>query len=397
MRAMGITCGIGSMLLGARQSGFEIVGNIDWRRYYHLYDKEGRNTFKENFPGAFFLKHFHELSGDQLNDILGIDLVMGHPECGNYSQLNKNRNHDKTNPADIPLFINMIAEIRPRYFVMDDLPELFCAVPMSYYVEKLPDYDLFPEWISNYHYGNVQKNRKRMFMIGALKEEEFVFTPGESDHDRTVSAVIGDIDYRIGFLPNHEPINTTNYTRRGKHMRFRDDQPTWAEVQDYFASKPEGHIFEYHGPDGIILKRPGFRKCHWNAHSGVLTGQNPDIHPLRNLPFTIRERARLQGFPDDFIFYGSVLESDGSWDHDRNNHMVKQTGKAMPIQFCRYVSGIIGASINLQNPVSTNHRKLTPHEKITAAKQWFCENVGYSLPITACDHCWEGRCLRRKS
>jgi DNA (cytosine-5)-methyltransferase 1 len=390
MKAIGITCGIGSMLVGARAAGFEVVGNVEWRRYYHKVDKSGNNTFRHNFPGAFLVNNWDSLSAEQKESIVGkIDIALGHPECGSYSQLNMNRASQVTNPGDIPLFIDLVSKIKPRFFVMDDLPMAFCAVPMSEYAAKLPEYDLFPEMISNCHYGNIQKNRKRMFMLGALKTEKFVFIPGEFQHDLTMEKVMGDILGKEGQgIPNHEIHTLRGTTSRGRHLRHREDQPTWAEIQEYFASQPEGRILQYHGPEGEMMNRPGFRKAHWEGHSGVLTGQNPDVHPVKNLPLTIRERARIQGFPDSFEFIGAVINEDGTWDHEKNNPLVKQTGKAMPIQFCTYISKLIYNHINwLDTPEITAQRFLPDNDYVKSAKEWFCENVGYSDQGKACQFC----------
>ena len=62
MKAIGMTCGVGSLLIGAKKVGFEVVGNIEWRPYYHT------NTFTYNFPGAFLIKKGNELSENELNN-----------------------------------------------------------------------------------------------------------------------------------------------------------------------------------------------------------------------------------------------------------------------------------------------------------------------------------------
>ena len=92
MRALGLTCGMGSMLIGARAAGFKIVGNVEWRKYYYT------NTFTGNFKGAFMVPSIDAAPEEGLKNI---DLVMGHPECGNFSNLRTNapKYHD---PADIP-------------------------------------------------------------------------------------------------------------------------------------------------------------------------------------------------------------------------------------------------------------------------------------------------------
>ena len=57
--------------------------------------------------------------------------------------------------------------------------------------------------------------------------------------------------------------------------------------------------------------RIGFLKGHWDGPSHVLTGGNAILHHHRCDPYTIRERARIQGFPDDFTFYGTVMGGRG--------------------------------------------------------------------------------------
>ena len=47
-KAIGLTSGIGSMLIGADIAGFSVIGNIEWRGYYRLKDHNDKNTFIEN-------------------------------------------------------------------------------------------------------------------------------------------------------------------------------------------------------------------------------------------------------------------------------------------------------------------------------------------------------------
>lgn len=389
-KALGLTSGIGSMLIGARNAGFEVVGNIEWRNYYRLIDDQGRNTFVENFPGAYMARGLADLP-DLPEDI---DLAMGHPECGMYSILNipnKNSTLDKFDAGDIPLFLEYVAKIKPRYFVMDDLPPSFNALPMQGYMDLLPEYDLFPEWISNYNYGNIQKHRKRMFMIGSLKSENYVFEPGELEEfpDWTVRSKIGDIEGKWGSLPNHEEHTTEGPGQRFLHMRHRGDRPTWAEVQSHFKKhyKPKQN-FQYHGKDGGMTVRPSLARMDYDWTSTVLTGGNPMMHPDICLPISIRERARIQGFPDDFEFFGTELVK-GKWEHNsKNSSMVKQTGKAMPIEFNEHVSRHIMGHIQGKPVNVSGQRFLKPDKMITQAKLDFCEASGYTDQDKACNNCW---------
>lgn len=404
MRAIGITCGIGSMLVGARQAGFEISGNVEWRKYYHEQDQQGRNTFKSNFPGADFVYNLDHMSQSEIEKFFGADLALGHPECGNFSRLsgaNIKAGHDRRlDPADIPLFVDLVAKLKPRFFVMDDLPGSFAAFPMSEYAKRLPDYDLFPEWISNWGYGNVQKGRNRMFMLGALRSEGWVFFAGENEHTTTMRDILEDLPEPMAGsnYPNHDPHWQEADCFRALNLGGYRKMNTWAQVTEYFRDKRGGFTLEYPTKDGRMVKRIGFLKAHWDGPCHVLTGGNAILHHIRCTPLTIRERARVQGFPDDFVFYGTITNEKGEWNHEANQHMVRQTGKAMPVQFCRYVSKQIAAQINGQEFESSGRRVIPPNKDVSDAKMWYCDNVGYGkTQEKACEACWlKSKCPIRK-
>jgi len=405
LKAIGITCGIGSMLVGAKHAGFDVVGNIEWRKYYHHEDAHGRNTFTENFPGAVFPTSLDHMTPDEIEKFMGVELALGHPECGNFSQLsgaNVNRKTMAMDPADIPLFVDMVAKLKPRYFAMDDLPKSLMAYPMVKYAEKLPEYDLFPEWVSNWGYGNVQKGRNRMFMVGSLKKEKWAFRAGEFTHQLKVKDVLEDLPEprRGSNVPNHDPYDLERDCARALNLHEYRRKHSWGAVKEYFADKPGGFTLpltlrEDMQQDRISRglppnsKRIGFLKGHWDGPSHVLTGGNATFHALRNEPYTVRERARIQGFPDDFVFYGTTLNDKGEWDHDVNRlTMVKQTGKAMPVQFCKYVSEQVAASIQQRKFTASGNRVIDANAHVDDAKKWYCENVGYADQERACDACW---------
>jgi site-specific DNA-cytosine methylase/very-short-patch-repair endonuclease len=314
--------------------------------------------------------------------------------CGNFSLLgsvNKGAKEKLMDPTDIPLFIDLVAQFRPRFFVMDDLPRSFGAFPMSEYTKRLPDYDLFPEWVSNWGYGNVQRHRDRMFMLGSLKKERWVFRPGEEEHADTLATCIGDMaEPGKSNLANHYPAARREKAQKNFSMRFKGDRPTWAEVSEYAKTswKP-GQSMTYYAEDDTIKLKPGCKIEHWDWHgASVQDGGSYKLHPIRFDNLTLRERARIQGFPDDFIFYGAVLNERGEFNPDKNVHMSKQTGKAMPIQFCRYVSSQVAAHILKEPFASSGKRLLNPNEFVDDAKRTYCETVGYADQKRACGECW---------
>lgn len=408
MRAVGLTCGVGSMLIGARVAGFDVVGNVEWRKYYHIKDDQGRNTFTENFPRAFFVERLDQLNSDQIESLKGIDLAMGHPECGAYSALNTREGSEK-DPGDISLFISMIKELMPRFFVMDNMPRSLVGCPVQSWAESLPEYDLFPEWVSNYNYGNVQKWRNRFFMIGALKNEGFVFRPGESANRKTSAEVLQGISKKdpchVGVDPDGDSGQKDLIGRKMSHTQvaawFRNPQEVWDEIQERgleFADdrtksmlNPSLKLWNlpYVSKDGKVRRRIGFCKLIPDDGAYLLIGMPQVFHPTTGLPLTCRERARIQGCPDDFIF---VL------DDMCGAKMAKQTGKFMPVQFCEYAARQIAAHIRGGEFEHTGKRLIKSNPYVDQAKIWYCKNVGYGHQETVCKECWmdEGKCKSKR-
>ena len=125
------------------------------------------------------------------------------------------------------------------------------------------------------------------------------------------------------------------------------------------------------------------------------------FHPKRNLPLSLRERARVQGFPDYFKFYGTKYDETGLWNHTANVAMINQTGKAMPLQFCNFVADQI--KMFLEDTASrkfSGKRLIRPNEHVTKAKYWYCNNIGYGESQKfACMNCWisDKDCHNKKS
>ena len=391
MRAIGFTCGIGSMLVGARQAGFDIIGNVEWRKYYHKADEEGKNTFIENFPGAYLVKNEEDLTEEQKKELYGIDLAMGHPECGNFSNLSCTAQFKKSfaemnkDCGDIPIFVNLVRKYKPRFFIQDNLPKSLIGYPMHLWAEALPEYDLFPEWISNWGYGNIQKFRNRFFMIGALKEEHYVFKPGEKQNTITTRELLKNLP-----KTNHDEHTLVGNTAKGRGVYTEDRHMNWAEYKKYMLQAKDGETLPYKSKDGTWKKHIGHRKGFKDGYVPVITGGCPIANPFTGLPFSMRERCRIQGLPDDFILYGTIYEDDGTWSHYRNMALVKQTGKCMPVQFCYYVSQQIADHINgkIEPYDPKKHtRILNPNIEVEKAKKWYCDTVGYTNQDGACDFC----------
>jgi len=396
LTAFGITSGVGSMLVGADALGFKVVGNVEFRDYYRFKNSSSQSSLPNYFTGAFQARGIRDVPKDMLPT--RIDFAAGHPECGLYSRLSHSITNDSyramrnSDAGDIPLFLRIVSELQPRFFLMDDLPGSFEALPMAEYVKMLPNYDLFPEWISNWGYGNIQKHRNRMFIVGALKSEKFAFQPGEFQHDFVLRDALRGLP-ELGGIANHSPVDLDYAPGRYVNMGYYGHRPTWRELAVSMAGVGHKSI-EYYSPAGVKKSRPGTLSPKIDGFCPVLSGQFNPLHPERVGPLTIRERARIQGFPDSFIFYHDEqgpfrpiwepYNSDGQ-------RGIKQTGKAMPIQFCTYVADQIKAHINKTEFKTTGARVIKPNPKVDKAKEEFCQLSGYADQDRACKSCWKNQ------
>ena len=208
-----------------------------------------------------------------------------------------------------------------------------------------------------------------------------------------------DILDLLGFEDNEEMKNHANVVPeyvpgRYVNMRHHGDRPSWADIRSSNQSF-ETNI-PYFTPDGVGKIRPGTRSPSWDGWCPVLSGGFNPIHPIRRLPLSIRERARIQGFPDDFVFHHDEIGPDRkTWEpyNSDGQRGIKQTGKAMPLQFCTFVAAQVKAHILGEGWHQAPTRVIKPNDKVSEAKREFCRLSGYSNPEAAKRNCWLGEPL----
>lgn len=225
-------------------------------------------------------------------------------------------------------------------------------------------------------------------MIGALKSENFVFRPLEID----LPLQLKDIMHGLPKL-NQDVHTEEGNMSKGKGL-FGDEPMTWGQYKEFMLREKDGVTITYLAKDGTWKTHVGWRKAFSDGYVPVITGGCPIANPFTGLPFTVRERCRIQGLPDDFEIIGTKFLDDGTWNHSRNSSVIKQTGKCMPVQFCKYVTQQIQDHIKM--PTDQYHseqlRILNSNPLINEAKEWYCKNVGYGHQEVVCSQCWIKDC-----
>ena len=314
---------------------------------------------------------------------------MAIPECGNFSNLRVKKTAKLKDAADLPLFADLIIEFKPKFFVMDNLPKSLMGFTIESWMDKLSkEYNLFPEWISNYHYGNTQINRRRFFLIGARKEyEDFVFQPGEFEHDKMLGDVIGDLPLtknilEINHVHSHDSSVLKGWGPHNFDLTIGKDHVTLADFKEVIRDYRPKKNFTYYNRSGESKLRPGYLKIVLDNYSPVLFGGGsaPDNHYRADTlnPLTMRERLRIQGAPDDFI----LQPLDYMDDNATYMAVYKQTGKFMPVEFCHYIADQIQHYLEGKEfKRATGKRFIKTNPYINYAKKESCR-------LYMCKECW---------
>ena len=326
MRAIDFFCGTGGFSRGAHDAGFDVVAAFD-------IDPILTSSFEKNFPDTkLFLNDIAQLTGEGiLADIGGgeIDLIFGGPPCQGFSSIGKRQISDPRRTL-LRHFFRLVAEIQPAVFVMENVqglaykearPELDAAIaliPCHYTV-------LSPIILDASEFGAATK-RKRMFVIGYdpdrcgelnVADIDAAKRPAVSVAD-ALSGLLGarkvpsdDETPDVWKITNCEELSVYAKTLLSHDMTFTGNLRTVHSdaIMSRFADLPQGkvdkigrhHRLEWAGQCPTIRAGTGPDK---GSHQAVRP-----VHPDENRVITVREAARLQGFPDNHLFHPTIWHS----------------------------------------------------------------------------------------
>lgn len=304
--------GPGGMSLGLEKAGFDVLYAFD-------YDEKAVATYCHNLGNKGHVADAFKLTGAEILETIGLkmgelSLFSGGPPCQGFSKQKRGAHLGDHRNALIYEYMRLVKEIQPRFFIFENVA-IFGQKRGKKYVEEmkqiLSDYKLFPHFYNCANYGLAQ-TRERFIMVGCRSDQGVSFRIPNHTVKKwlTIGKVLSD-------LPE-PPVDYTDHPDFPNHQRAR---VTEINIKR-FSYVPEGGGWQ-HIPDELRL--PCHRKADtssggWPDVYGRLefNGQCPTItggfdsftrgrygHPRQNRPLTPREAARIQGFPDNFVFMGS--------------------------------------------------------------------------------------------
>jgi len=301
--------GCGGSSLGYKLAGYKELLAID-------FNKTALKTFKKNFKDIPICnKDISQLSAKQILEFCGIrkgclDVLDGSPPCQGFSIAGKRLVCDGRNNL-VNDYIRLVADIQPRVFVMENVPGMVQGKSKGLFKEyyksmKAVGYNvscrvLDTKWFS------VPQARKRLICIG----------------------VRNNIN-KVPVFPT--PTNNIITVREAfKNIVNKTYIPVSPATQCEMRKVPQGRKASYIRRDKMHFS---FFRLHNDKPSPTLTKiQAGTFHPTKHRNLTIEELKRLQSFPDNFIFIGSVTSQ------------VAQIGNSVPPLFMKKIAETILSKI----------------------------------------------------
>jgi DNA (cytosine-5)-methyltransferase 1 len=368
--AVDLFAGAGGLSLGVEQAGFDVLAAIE-------VDPIHAATHKFNFPYcAVIPRSIRLLSAADIrrsSDIgeRAVDLVFGGPPCQGFSLIGQRAFDDPRNGL-VREFVRIVAELSPTYFLFENVKGLTVGRHRQFLRELVAEFAdngyrvLLPWRVLNAAYYGVPQDRERLFLLGTREGVPLPPYPSPTTVPHTQEPDLGMLplgpscEDALGDLPDPERfpelaerdsvvadgwgtpsgyaqelrclIDTAwhfSYRRRWDPERLTASATTahTAISRRRFLATDPGQIetisrFFRLDRDGIA----NTLRAGTDASRGAFTSPRP-IHYNGNRCVTVREMARLHGFPDWFRFHRT------KW------HGARQVGNAVPPPLARALAG----------------------------------------------------------
>ena len=378
MRSIELFAGAGGLGIGVSRAGFDPATIIERDRY--CCDTIRENKDRGVLPVVNWPLHegdVREFDFSRFED--SVDLVSGGPPCQPFSLGGKHRGNADHRDM-FPEAVRAIREIRPRAFILENVKGLTRASFASYF-EYICLQLSFPEvtakqdedWCDHLsrleahqtsgsyrglHYNlvyrvlnaadfGVPQRRERVFLVGFRSDLGVAWSFPEGLHSSDAllwSQTHGDYWDRHG-VPRKERGLSPRAQKVAQKITAMPNSRPWTTVRDALRGLPDpeyypersqsflNHKFQpgarsYPGHTGSPLDEPA-KTLKAGVH-GVPGGENMMLRRDGSIRyFSVRESARLQNFPDDYLFHGSWTET------------MRQLGNAVPVGLAEIIASDI--------------------------------------------------------
>lgn len=325
--AIDLFSGAGGLSLGLKQAGFTIGAALD-------NDPLAVRTYRHNLGDHIACESIEEVSAQTLMSRAGVDvgecaLLTGGPPCQGFSVQRRGPREDVRNRLVLQ-FVRMVEDIRPRFFLMENVGGLLSKHGQPFLDEftrraaKL-DYAVHIKLLNTADFG-VPQHRRRALLVGeriAGVDSRFRFPlPTTVQRPATVRDAIGNLPSPPSDGSPHPEI--ANHFRERRLSALNIERIKHVPQGGGRADLPLRLQLDCHRNNSGHRHLDVYGRLAWDEPSVTLTARFDSFtrgrfaHPTEHRSLTIREGARIQTFPDEFVFFGNREEQ------------ARQVGNAVP-------------------------------------------------------------------
>lgn len=360
MKVIDLFAGSGGFSLGFIKAGFTIKTAVE-------FDKSIANTYAQNHSNVDVI--VDDIANVDINNVFNkgsADVIIGGPPCQGFSMAGariRNGFIDDERNYLFRHYFNIVKKVKPKVFVMENVKgistmqngQIFNEIIQSFESKTLLDgdsYKIFHKVIKASNFG-VPQARERMIIIGVLNSNV--------DIGKLFDDVLGNLQKSdSGFFEKvtvWDAISNLSNINPSVSGEVNNPVPT-SDYQTYLSSDKDklfNHTSTNHSQSSInrmqqINQGENFTSLNEvinSVHSGSYGRLREDAisstittrfdtpsggrftHPIHNRTLTPREAARIQSFPDEYVFYGS------------KSSICKQIGNAVPPKCSYFLAKVV--------------------------------------------------------
>lgn len=302
MKVLGVCGGNGAVLYPFLEN---LIGNIEPRSAFKTPDNRQWKLNFHNIPLINKMADKPLIQGWDMEwnkQFKGVDIIIGHPDCGNSSMLAYSRGKKLTNPRknqSVILFSESISRLKPKFFLFENLPKFLENFTAEEINEYFCNYRLKMFTGSVSKWGNSQVNRKRLVIVGIRRDlhgyKKYFKLPDPKDFIlSTTRELIHDLvseDEKPIMGHIREKLDDVVTLYGGFKQSLRDIQIGWTT---HLKDKQRWEVI-----DRKFTSAPGVYKNLPEKYPNTVRKGNREFN-YNGLMMSPRERARIQGIPDYF-------------------------------------------------------------------------------------------------
>lgn len=325
MNLISLFAGAGGLDLGFEKAGFNIVAANE-------YDKTIWETYEKNHTSKLIKGDISKIESEQFPDCDGI---IGGPPCQSWSEAGSLKGINDPRGQLFYEYIRILKEKQPKFFLAENVKGMMSkrhTEAVENIVKQFDEagYDVFIHILNASDYG-VPQDRLRVFYIGFRKDLNIVYHEPPVPYENKLTLKDAIFDLKDSAIPAQDK-NKTN----GNQCKVLNHEYYIGSYSPIFMSR--NRVRQWDEP-AFTVQASG-RQCQLHPQAPVMpkVGENKHIFATgkedlyRRL--TIRECARIQGFPDDFEFFYTNV-----------NDAYKMIGNAVPVNLAYEIAKSIANAL----------------------------------------------------